>query len=52
MAVLASLLRKQGLAEAKLGIEMDYIPAGDLAALKELLPKATFVPAHPKSPPR
>ncbi|MGE0035827.1 MAG: M24 family metallopeptidase [Xanthobacteraceae bacterium] len=46
MAVLADLLRKQGLAEAKIGIEMDYIPAGDFAALRELLPKATFVPAQ------
>lgn len=46
MAVLADLIRKQGLAEAKIGIEMDYLPAGDFAALKDQLPKAEFVPAQ------
>ena len=46
MAVLADLLRKQGLAEAEIGIEMDYLPAGDFAALRELLPKAQFAPAQ------
>ncbi len=46
MAVLADLLRKRGLAEARIGVEMDYIPAGDFTALRELLPKAEFVPAQ------
>ncbi len=30
------------LAGARIGIEMDYLPAGDFAALRELLPQATF----------
>ncbi len=42
MDVLAELLRKHGLAKARIGIEMDYLPAGDLAALQELLPEARF----------
>ena len=46
MAVLAGLLRQQGLADGKIGIEMDYLPAGDLAALRELLPNAEFRPAQ------
>ena len=37
MEVLAELLRKHGLANARIGIEMDYLPAGDFAALRELL---------------
>jgi Xaa-Pro dipeptidase len=46
MDVLADLLRKHGLATARIGIEMDYIPAADFAALSRLLPEATFSPAH------
>jgi Xaa-Pro dipeptidase len=46
MPVLADLLRKHGLAKARIGIEMDYLPAGDLAALRKLLPEATFAPAE------
>src|SRR6266851_9037888 len=42
MSVLADLLRKHGLADGRVGIEMDYLPAGDLAALRELLPRASF----------
>src|SRR5215467_4889524 len=34
MKVLADVLRKHGLAKASIGIEMDYLPAGDLAALR------------------
>src|SRR5258705_12997214 len=34
MSVLADLLRKHGLAKARIGVEMDYLPAGDLAALR------------------
>src|SRR3982751_1851892 len=37
MAVLADLLRKHGLASASIGIELDYLPAGDFTALRELL---------------
>ena len=35
-----------GLAAARIGIEMDYLPAGDLAALQGALPGAAFVPAE------
>jgi Xaa-Pro dipeptidase len=46
MTVLSELLRKHGLGAARIGIEMDYLPAGDYAALGELLPKVDFVPAQ------
>jgi Xaa-Pro dipeptidase len=46
MPVLADLLRKHGLAQARVGIEMDYLPAGDLAALQKILPEAKFVAAE------
>ncbi|MFQ5912089.1 MAG: M24 family metallopeptidase [Nitrospinota bacterium] len=46
MAALAQLLKDQGLAEALIGIEMDYLPAGDFDHLKGLLPKARFAPAE------
>jgi Xaa-Pro aminopeptidase len=46
MNVLAELLRKHGLAEARIGIEMDYLPASDFAALQELLPQARFSAAQ------
>jgi Xaa-Pro aminopeptidase len=46
MPALADLLRKHGLAEARIGIELDYLPAGDFAALRELLPGADFKPAQ------
>src|SRR3984893_17876792 len=42
MKVLADLLCKRGLAEARIGIELDYLPAGDFAELRELLPRAEF----------
>jgi len=46
MNVLADVLRKHGLAESAIGIELDYLPAADFAALRELLPQASFVPAQ------
>jgi Xaa-Pro dipeptidase len=46
MKVLAEVLRKHGLAKARIGIEMDYLPAGDLAALRAALPEAAFCPAE------
>lgn len=46
MQVLANLLRKHGLARGRVGIEMDYLPAGDLAALEKLLPDAEFISAE------
>jgi Xaa-Pro aminopeptidase len=46
MGVLADVLRKHGLTSAHIGIEMDYLPAGDFAALQELLPQARFTAAQ------
>jgi len=46
MPVLGDLLRKHGLASAKIGIEMDYLPAGDFAALQALLPQVRFEKAE------
>jgi len=43
MDVLASQLKDLGLINARIGIEMDYLPAGDLAKLQANLPGATFV---------
>ncbi len=42
MAVLALQLKELGLEAARIGIEMDYLPAGDFARLARELPKATF----------
>ena len=46
MRVLAELLRKHGLADARIGMELDYVPAGDFAALREALPQARFEAAQ------
>jgi Xaa-Pro dipeptidase len=46
MQVLAELLARQGLAAARIGIELDYLPAGDFAALVRLMPRAEFVAAE------
>src|SRR6266404_1615416 len=46
MHVLADLLHKHKLGASRIGIEMDYLPAGDFTALVELLPQAAFVPAQ------
>jgi Xaa-Pro dipeptidase len=46
MAALAGLLRDLGVAEGAIGIEMDYLPAGDYEHLKSLLPKARLQPAE------
>lgn len=46
MVVLAAQLRDMGLAEGKIGIEMDYLPAGDLQRLAKQLPKAHFQPVE------
>src|ERR1035437_4821978 len=42
MAVLAAQLKELGLASARIGIEMDYLPAGDFARLTRELPQAQF----------
>ena len=46
MSVLAALLRKHGLSGARIGIELDYLPAGDFSALREMLPQARFTAAQ------
>src|SRR5215471_8535313 len=46
MNVLADVLRKHRLGACRIGIEMDYLPAGDFAALVQLLPQAGLVPAQ------
>lgn len=44
MLVLAGQLKELGLESARIGIEMDYLPAGDFARLAKALPRATFEP--------
>lgn len=46
MECLATLLADMGLARAKIGIEFDYLPAGDYTALAARLPRAAIVPAQ------
>src|SRR5215472_546435 len=46
MAVLAAVLRRHGLATARIGMELDYLPAADFAELGKQLPRAHFVPAQ------
>ncbi len=42
MEILADMLTGLGVAKGKIGIEMAYLPAGDLARLADRLPGATF----------
>lgn len=42
MLVLAQLLTEQGLRNARIGIELNYLPAADFLRLKQTLPEATF----------
>jgi Xaa-Pro aminopeptidase len=44
MAVLAGLLADLGLARARIGIELDYLPAGAFRDLSTSLPRAAFDP--------
>lgn len=46
MKMLAELLRKHGLSQANIGIEMDYLPAGDFLELRKSLPEVSFRPAE------
>jgi Xaa-Pro dipeptidase len=46
MSVLASQLSGLGLDRARIGIEMDYLPARDLANLRAKLPHASFAPCE------
>ena len=43
MAVLADELARLGFAGARIGIELDYLPAADFARLEAALPRAEFV---------
>ena len=42
---LAAQMRRRGLARARIGLDMDFASASDLARLRELLPEAAFVSA-------
>ncbi len=42
MVVLADQLKTLGLSQARIGMEMDYLPAGDLERLRKALPEARF----------
>ncbi|WP_149536779.1 M24 family metallopeptidase [Siccirubricoccus phaeus] len=42
MQVLAAQLRELGLAASRIGIELDYLPAGDFLRLQAALPQARF----------
>jgi Xaa-Pro dipeptidase len=46
MEVLADQLKGIGLASARIGMEMDYLPAGDMDALRQHLPQAHFSAAE------
>ena len=46
MQVLADLLKEMGLASARIGIELDYLPAGDFDELQAYLPGSTWTPAE------
>ena len=41
----AEALKDRGLAGARVGVEMEYLPAGDFATLRNLLPEADLVAA-------
>ena len=43
MRVLAELLTKMGLANARIGIELSYLPAADFLRLQDHLPNAVFI---------
>lgn len=47
MAILADQLCELGLARTRIGLEMDYLPAGDLARLTAAMPGARFECAEP-----
>jgi Xaa-Pro aminopeptidase len=47
MPVFAELLRDLGLEQSRVGIETDYVPAGDLEELRGLLPDVRWAPGGP-----
>src|SRR5215218_5485264 len=46
MEVLADQLTELGLGSGRIGVEMDYLPAGDFMRLRMASPKATFEPCE------
>lgn len=46
MEVLADMLKGIGLAHGAIGLELDYLPAGDFARLQAYLPQARFTAAE------
>lgn len=44
--VLTTMLKDLGMAEGRLGVETDYLPAKDFQALDEALPQVTLVPCE------
>lgn len=46
MSCLAELVSDMGLTSSKIGIELDYLPAGDFASLRAALPEAAFSKAE------
>lgn len=46
MAVLAEMLGKAGLSTGIIGLELDYLPAGDFVRLQRYLPAARFIAAE------
>jgi Xaa-Pro aminopeptidase len=46
MQVLADQLAGLGLSAARIGIEMDYLPAGDFQRLQAAMPRARFTPCE------
>lgn len=45
--LLGELLRERGLSEARLGVDMEFMPAADFAALKHHLPRALLTDGSP-----
>ena len=45
MREVAAAIEGRGMAGARVGVEMEYLPAGDFATLRGLLPKVEFVAA-------
>lgn len=44
--LLADALTEAGVAEGRIGVELEYLPAEDYLRLRDRLPKATFLPAR------
>ena len=44
MVVLGEVLKQVNLTKGRIGIEMDYLPAGDYQSLTKVAPEVTFIP--------